>query len=90
MTKFLSDCVNKYRECSGFEGDFPKVPTPNLVENTREHKARNPNFEIKEGASPAARHGKARAQTALSLPRSGTNKYVRLLKQLSHFLENDL
>ena len=65
MTKFLSDCVNKYRECSGFEGDFPKVPTPNLVEITREHKARNPNFEIKEGASPAARHGKARAQTAL-------------------------
>ena len=22
MTKFLSDCVSKYRECSGYEGDF--------------------------------------------------------------------
>ena len=50
MTKFLSDCVSKYRECSGFEGDFPKVPTPNLVENTREHKARSPNFENEEMA----------------------------------------
>ena len=49
MTKFLSDCVNKYRECSGFESDFPKVPTPNLAENAREHKARNPNIEVKEG-----------------------------------------
>ena len=49
MTKFLSDCVSKYRECSGFEGDFPKVPTPNLVENTREHKARAPNIETKDG-----------------------------------------
>ena len=49
MTKFLSDCVNKYRECSGYEGDFPKVPTPNLVENTREHKARSPNIENKDG-----------------------------------------
>ena len=49
MTKFLSDCVKKYRECSGFEGDFPKVPTPNLVENTREYKARPPNMETKDG-----------------------------------------
>ena len=49
MTKFLSDCVSKYRERSGFEGDFPKVPTPNLIENTREHKARVPNTEIKDG-----------------------------------------
>ena len=49
MTKFLSDCFSKYRECSGYEGDFPKVPTPNLVENTREHKARSPNFENKNG-----------------------------------------
>ena len=47
MTKFLSDCVSKYHECSGFEGDFPKVPTPNLIENTREHKARVPKTETK-------------------------------------------
>ena len=49
MTKFLSDCVSKYRDCAGYEGDFPKVPTPNLVENTREHKARSPNLETKDG-----------------------------------------
>ena len=49
MTKFLRDCVSKYRECSVYEGDFPKVPTPHLVENTREHKARSPNFENKDG-----------------------------------------
>ena len=24
MTKFLSDCVSKYRECSGYEGDFQR------------------------------------------------------------------
>ena len=44
MTKFLCECVKKYRECSGVEGDFPKVPTPNLIENIREHKARTPNL----------------------------------------------
>ena len=49
MTKFLSDCVSKYRDCAGYEGDFPKVPTPNLVENTREHKARSPNLKTKDG-----------------------------------------
>ena len=46
MTKLRSDCVNKYRECSGFETGFPKVPTPNLVENTCEYNARAPNSPI--------------------------------------------
>ena len=48
MIKFLSDYINKYGECSGYEANFPKVPVPNLVENTREHKARYPKIEIKE------------------------------------------
>ena len=37
ITKFLSDCVNKYRECSGFEGDFSKLHTPNLLEKSTQY-----------------------------------------------------
>ena len=42
MSRFLGSCVDRYCECSGFSGTFPKMSSPGGSENTKDHVARAP------------------------------------------------